>query len=346
MDLEAKVAWLKSYDGPPVRLMEVCGTHTQTIVKGGVRTLVSNQIQLISGPGCPVCVTPDGYIDKLITLALEEGAVICSFGDMMKVPGERGSLSEAKGEGADIRMVYSPFQVLNLAKQEPEKEFVLAAVGFETILPVYALFVERLLREQIPNVRLLTAIKRITPALALLCGEDIDGFLAPGHVAAVIGWGAFIPLAKRFQKPFTVAGFQLEQVLEAIYDLVSQVRAGRYTVHNQYPTVVLKGGNQIAMAKASQYFETDAAVWRGLGTISQSGCYLKKEVSGLDAGSKEIGTYPERKTACRCGEIIVGHAAPKDCPLFGTCCTPMTPQGPCMVSEEGACGIWFRADCR
>ena len=343
MNLEDKIAYLIEYSGPPIRLMEVCGTHTHTIVNGGIRNIISNRIQLISGPGCPVCVTPDGYIDKLIALALEDRAVICSFGDMLKVPGMRGSLAAVRGEGVDIRMVYSPFEVLTLAQNEPEKQFVFAAVGFETILPVYALFVEKLIRLKRNNIRLLLAVKRMPPILQLLCKEDIDGFLAPGHVAAVIGWNAFVPLAKTFQKPFTVSGFELEQVLDGIYDLVDQLQTKHYEVHNRYPSVVTKNGNETALAKTAQYFDVGDALWRGIGTIPQSGCYLKEAFSCFDAGSREIAYTQVKESGCRCGEIIVGHAAPKDCPLYAAQCTPMNPRGPCMVSEEGACSIWFRA---
>lgn len=326
--------------GTPIRLMEVCGTHTSTIVRSGIREILPEGITLVSGPGCPVCVTGASYIDKLCALALD-GAVICTFGDMLKVPGTQASLAEIRAQGCDIRMVYSPFDILEMAKNDKNKQFVFAAVGFETIVPVYALLIERLEKEGIANTKLLCALKKIDPALEMLCVSDVDGFIAPGHVAAVTGSRLFEPLAKKFHRPFCVAGFTPDQVMGAISDLILQINEHRFEVHNLYTTVVTHEGNKKAQESIARIFTEGDAHWRGLGNIPHSGLFLCEEYQKYDAGSRYIADMPEH-TACRCGDVICGKIAPADCPLYGTACTPMHAKGPCMVSSEGACGIWYQ----
>lgn len=329
-----------THDGAPIRLMEVCGTHTSTIVRGGVRELLPDTVRLVSGPGCPVCVTGKGYIDRLIEHA-QNGAVIGTFGDMLKVPGSEMTLAGAKAQGLDIRMVYSPFDMLKMANNEKNKQFVFAAVGFETIAPVYALLLERLKEERIENVRLLTALKRIAPALTVLAGRGVDGFIAPGHVAAVTGANIFRPLAERFHRPFCIAGFTPRAVVGAICDLIAQIENGAYEVHNLYPSVVSERGNEKALAVMNRVFCPGDAAWRGLSVIPDSGLYLRDEYARFDAGSRDLPPETE-DGACRCGQVLCGEITPADCPLFGTACTPMHAQGPCMVSSEGACGIWYQ----
>lgn len=332
------LAYLKNYSGEPIRIMEVCGTHTSAIAKSGIRSLLSPNIELLSGPGCPVCVTPAGYIDTLRTLALRDGCTIISFGDMLRVPGSDGSLSDARGQGGDIRMVYSPFDALKLAENEPEKNFVFAAVGFETIAPVYALLVEQAAERNVSNMRLLCALKTMPEVLKMMCKENIDAFIAPGHVAAICGADAFLSLAHEYSKPFCVAGFGDEDVIAAICDLVLQHEHGTAEVHNLYSSVVLSEGNITALSAVERVFKKGDAVWRGLGNVSHSGLYLKEAFCAFDAGSF---LYPDNNaTSCRCGDVICGRMTPDKCPMFGKTCTPQTPKGPCMVSSEGACGVW------
>lgn len=322
-----------------IKIMEVCGTHTSTIVRGGIRKTLPENISLVSGPGCPVCVTGEGYIDKLIAIG-KAGKTIVTFGDMIKVPGSGGALSDFKARGGKVEMVYSPFDVIKLAKNNPADEFVYAAVGFETIVPIYAMLVEKLQQEEIKNVSLLTALKRISPALKILA-SDVDGFIAPGHVAAIVGVHEFKRLSKELKRPFCVAGFTTAAVKAAIEDLCTQIKNGECDTHNLYSSVVSYNGNEKAISLMNKVFEAGNASWRGIGEIAESGLYLKSEYMEFDAGSRDI-EEANKKTACRCGDVLCGRITPSECPLFGKACSPMNPQGPCMVSSEGACGIWYQ----
>jgi hydrogenase expression/formation protein HypD len=335
--------WLAAYDGPDISIMEVCGSHTAAISKYGISGLLSKRLHLISGPGCPVCVTGSAYIDKLTMLA-RSGAVVVTFGDLLRVPGSSSSLEEEKGRGADVRMVYAPMEVLALAKEQPERTFVFAAVGFETTTPVYALLMEQLLEENITNVRLLTALKTMPPVIRWLCENSgrIDGFLAPGHVAAVTGSDMFLPLAREYKKPFGVAGFGAQELLLAVYGTYRAVEQSRLTgicpsVKNYYPSVVQRQGNELAKQKIQRFFEPVDAYWRGIGVIPASGRILREEYATFDAGSAGLMEDNQKNSACRCGDILKGQALPGDCPLFGKVCTPLHPQGACMVSPEGSC---------
>ena len=333
---------LQAYDGPPVRLMEVCGTHTRQIFEFGIRALLPPTVTLVSGPGCPVCVTPSGYIDRAAACALRKGNVLCTFGDMMRVPGNLGTLLDARAVGGDVRVMYSPMDVLGWAAREPEKTFILAAVGFETTLPVYALLMERLTAGKVRNVRLLTALKAMLPALAWI-GEslpEIDGFLGPGHVSAIIGSDAYAPLCARYHIPLAVGGFEYGQILAAIVDLLDQVRKGTFEAHNLYPGVVSPEGNARAQALISQYFIRKPSVWRGLGEIEASGYELAEPFQCFNAGSPAESEASAEPEGCLCGQVITGRATPEDCPHFGAECMPGHPLGPCMVSAEGACGVW------
>ncbi len=343
-DIKEIIGYLRAYDGPELKFMEVCGTHTAAIFKSGIRSLISPKIHLISGPGCPVCVTPTAYIDRLLEYGRRENHVICSFGDMLKVPGSGCSLSEAKGEGVNVRMIYSPPDVADMAEKERDKTFVMAAVGFETTAPAYALMLKEAKGRGIDNIRLVTALKRVIPALSWICEneEGIDGFICPGHVSTIIGSDIYAPLAERYKKPFVVAGFEAEHLLAAIYDLVRCAEKGEARADNLYTSGVRSEGNLKALALIDEYFETGDAVWRGLGRIPESGYYLREEFAGFDVGSRGLDSDSELPEACRCADVIVGRISPDMCPMFGNACRPETPYGPCMVSAEGACGIWFR----
>ncbi len=359
ISIEQIIKELKEYDGPVLKIMEVCGTHTASIFKSGVRSLISPNIRLISGPGCPVCVTPAAYIDRCIEYALKENHVLVTFGDMMKVPGRRGSLSQVKGDGAKVELMYSPMEIVEKAVQNPGTTYVIAGVGFETTVPAYALTMEEAARRGVKNLLLLTALKTVMPALEWICeNEDgIDGFLCPGHVSVIIGSSAYESLAKQYDKPFVVAGFEPEHILAGIYDIVKQLEskeAGQGTesagsahksetaVHNLYKNAVKAEGNKKAQEIISRYFEPGSAMWRGLGMIPDSGLYLRPEYEAFDGGSKGLDQDIELPEACRCGDVIIGRINPNECPMFGKACNPMNPYGPCMVSSEGACGIWYR----
>ena len=330
--------FLKKYDGPDVAIMEVCGSHTAAIAKEGIRSMLSDKIHLLAGPGCPVCVTASAYIDRLIELACAENTTVVTFGDMIRIPGSSGSLRDAVGRGADIAMVYSPLDIVRLAEETPEREFVFAAVGFETTAPAYGLLLEQLLTRNIKNVRLLTAIKLMTPVIDWLCSEgpQIDGFIAPGHVSVITGSDAFVPAAEKYGLPFAVAGFEGEEILAAIYWLLKSKGKGR--VVNLYPQVVKPEGNVMARKKLDSFFESGSAAWRGLGMIADSGLYLRDEFKDFDAGSRGLDRDSKYNERCMCGTILAGRAEPGDCPLFaGGICTPQDPQGACMVSFEGNC---------
>lgn len=341
MNIDRIKEYLGNYDGAKINIMEVCGSHTGAIAKNGIPGLLSDNIRLISGPGCPVCVTPSSYIDRLIELALNEGKVIVTFGDLLRVPGSSKTLSEAKGEGAEVKMVYSPMDILELAGAEPDREFIFAAIGFETTTPVYALLIDELVSSGIKNVRLLTALKTMPEVIDYMCSMDtiINAYLAPGHVAAVTGSDVFVPLAKKYNIPFGVAGFAAEEILTALYGIVES--AGHGVVGNYYRSVVTAEGNVKAKELINRYFEKGAAVWRGLGSIDGSGRYIKEEYAEYDAGSRALDEDVKKNKACCCDRVLLGVIKPSDCPLFGKVCSPLNPQGACMVSTEGSCYSYY-----
>ncbi len=339
MDIPQLVDYLKKYDGPEIRLMEVCGSHTHAIAKHGIRDLLSPKIELLSGPGCPVCVTPTAYIDKLIEISLEPETTVVTFGDLLRVPGSKESLNEAKGRGGSVEMVYSPMDVLALAENNPNRKYVFAAVGFETTAPVYTLLLDNVIAKGVQNIKILTALKTMPGAISYLCdnGALIDGFIAPGHVSAVTGADYFNELAEKYQIPFAVSGFSAKELVIAIYGLVRMVEKHKNNVENYYTSVVDPGKNETIENQLKKYFiEVDVA-WRGMGIIPKSGLLLREEYSKYDAGSGGLNEDNKKNKACRCGEILMGKAKPSDCPLFGKTCTTLTPQGACMVSEEGSC---------
>lgn len=341
MNIGNVLDFLKSYDEKPVRLMEVCGTHTASISQNAIPSLLSNKIELISGPGCPVCVTVSDYTNRLIELALE-GNVIVSFGDMIRVPGSRQALQDIKAQGADIRMVYSPMQALDLAQKEPSRQFVFAAVGFETTTPIYALLIDEAIKRGVKNLKLLTALKTMPEVVAKICDDKdsrIDGFLAPGHVCAITGSDLFTPLAKKYKLPFVVSGFEAQEILAAIYALVKMQGEGK--VLNLYKSTVKAQENEKAHKIVSKYFEKCDAAWRGLGIIEGSGMALKDEYLSYDAGSRELRNDESHNKGCKCGDIITGKAKPSECPLYSKVCTTENPMGACMVSTEGTCFNYY-----
>ena len=342
--VEKAAAFLGKYSGPPVRVMEVCGTHTAAIFKSGIRSLLPPGIKLISGPGCPVCVTPAGYVDRLLAYAMTPQCCVLSFGDMLKVPGTDGSLLGRRGDGARFRMVYTPLQALDMAQNEPEKLFIVAAVGFETTAPVYALLLEEAAKRGLQNIRLLTALKTILPAMAFICTTEphVNAFLCPGHVSAIIGADAYQPLCKRYHKPMCIAGFTGEHLLAALHEILTELNRGEAHVRNLYPEAVTAGGNPKAQALLDRYFEPDSAGWRGIGEIPGSGLYLREAYAAFDAGSHGTMGSAAEPPGCRCADVVCGRVDPHDCPHFGRRCVPQDPLGACMVSDEGACSVWYR----
>ena len=341
MEVKELSRFLREYDGPELNIMEVCGSHTAAIAKNGIPGMLSSKIHLISGPGCPVCVTASSYVDRLIELALEEDDVIVTFGDLLRVPGSEMSLSQAKGKGARVEMVYSPMDILKLAQESPDKSFIFAALGFETTTPVYALLMEEILENKIENIRLLTALKCMPPIIERLLqqGARVDGFLAPGHVCAVTGSEIFESLAEKYGLPFVVSGFQGIEILQSLYGLVKL--QGKGVVKNFYPSVVNQKGNVQARCLIEKYFEPCDATWRGMGLVKDSGLCLKKEYEAYDAGSRQLLNDKKHNQACQCEQILMGKKKPYDCKLFRKVCNPLHPQGACMVSEEGSCHAYF-----
>lgn len=347
-DIEKMVSYLSDYGGDEIKIMEVCGTHTAGIFKSGLRTFLSSKIKLISGPGCPVCVTPTSFIDKCNEYAMKDGYRLISFGDMLKVPGEDHSLAQTKSLGGHVSMTYSPFDVIKSAEKNQGMTYIIAAVGFETTAPVFALLLDELAGKNIRNVKLLTSLKSALPAIDWVCRNEksIDAFLCPGHVSVITGTEVFSDLCGKYEKPFAIAGFEEQHILKAVYEIVRDVESlrngGKPEVRNLYNEVVKPEGNLKAKAITEKYFDIENAVWRGLGEIPDSGYYIKKEYSGLDAGSHGLTKDKALPEGCKCADVITGRIDPDNCPMFGEFCTPVSPYGPCMVSAEGSCGIWYQ----
>lgn len=336
------VGWLRSYKGRPLRIMEVCGTHTTSLYRTGLRQLLPDNIQLLSGPGCPVCVTPSAYIDKLVAYAMEKNCRVLTFGDMLHVPGTKLSLTQAKAQGGHVDFFYTPEEALKQAKKQPEVLFIVAAVGFETTAPIWATLLLQAVEEKITNIKFLTALKTMPKAISSLCERgDIDGFICPGHVAVITGNARFRELAEKYSKTMVVGGFAAGELVRALTRLVlmaSQKKAGLW---NEYPSVVAEKGNEKALAIINKVFEPDDTVWRGLGLLSQSGLYIKQEYMQWDAGSRNLN-YDKLPPGCQCGKVLLGKVQPEQCPCFGKACTPEHPVGACMVSSEGTCCITYR----
>lgn len=339
-DIKEIAAYLKGYDGEEINIMEVCGTHTASIARNGIEGLISEKIHLISGPGCPVCVTVSEYIDRLCSLAFRENTTVVTFSDMLRVRGSKLSLGEAKALGAAVIAVYSPFEMLKEAQQKKGETFIFAAVGFETTAPIYAVLAQEITKRGIENIQFLTSLKLMPPAIRYICenNPNVDAFIAPGHVSVITGAALFEPLAREFSKPFVVSGFEGGEILASVYLLIKL--KGRGEVRNLYKSAVKSAPNEKAAELLNKYFETADAAWRGLGSIENSGLYFRREYSFLDAGSRNL-THDCEMNACKCADVLSGKIKSRACPLFGTACTPETPQGACMVSAEGACFNYY-----
>jgi hydrogenase expression/formation protein HypD len=325
--------------------MEVCGTHTDAIGRWALRDLLPNTIRLVSGPGCPVCVTPGGYIDNACRLALEESAIVATFGDLLRVPGDKTSLESARSNGADIRVVYSPFDAISIAKQT-DKQVVFLAVGFETTVAGIASTIQSAFEDEVKNLTFYLSLRQVPPALKALLDDPelrIDGFLLPGHVSVVIGVEPYRFLERR-GVPGVIAGFEPVDVMAAVEELAESVNSGRPAVKNLYGRAVRNEGNPAAIKLFGELFDTGDEVWRGIGTIADSGYRLKPRYRSLDAASR-FGLAPassEMNPGCQCGRVLRGAILPPQCPLFGTKCVPADPVGPCMVSAEGSCAAYYR----
>ncbi len=327
--------------------MEVCGTHTMAAFRTGLRSLLPSNVNLVSGPGCPVCVTVDQYIDEAMALAAKPDVIVATFGDMVRVPGTGGSLQQARSQGADVRVVYSPSDALDLARKCPDRDVVFLGVGFETTAPAVAWTVKCAAEENIDNYSVLGAHKRVLPAMQALVqdGEvNLDGFMCPGHVSVIIGSQAYEPLARQQGMPCVVTGFEAFDMAEGLGMLLQQVREGRTEAENQYTRAVTPEGNPAAKSMLDEVFRHDDVAWRGLGTIPDSGLSIRDEYARCDARRRWPDLdLPERREeqGCRCGEVLRGLRSPDACPLFGKACTPSNPVGPCMVSTEGTCAAHY-----
>lgn len=329
-----------------VCLMEVCGSHTMAIARFGIRDFLPDNTKLISGPGCPVCVTDNGYIDTAIALA-EQGMIIATFGDMVRVPGSHSNLLAARSEGAEIVVCYSPAEAITLAQENPGRQVVFLAVGFETSIAPAIAMLATVLAQEIDNLTLLTAFKLIPPALATLANDaeiQVDGLLCPAHVSAIIGANAYQPLVAKWGIPCVVAGFEPLDILYGLEGLLEQLSQGIAKVDNQYNRVVSQTGNVRAQRLMAKFLLPADALWRGLGVIPGSGLALRPQYHAFDATLRHKITIPIGKipSNCVCGDVLKGKIVPVECQLFGNACTPDHPVGPCMVSSEGSCAACFK----
>ncbi len=329
-----------------VSLMEVCGTHTMAIQRYGLRSLLPKNLKLLSGPGCPVCVTPNEYVDLAIAYAMEEGVLLATFGDMAKVPGSSTSLLKAKAAGGHMQIVYSTMDAVKLAEENPDRKVVFFGIGFETTAPTVAAAILEAEERRLSNFFVVSAAKTIPLAMeALLQGEvRIDGFLCPGHVSVIIGSNAYQRIVDVHQAPCVITGFEPADILQAVEMLVRQVRDGRAAIENQYSRVVHEEGNPAARSVMEKVFEARDAKWRGIGTIPGTGLGIRPEYARFDA-QVEIPVEAERTVEnkqCICGLVLKGVKEPTDCRLFGKKCTPENPIGACMVSGEGACAAYYK----
>jgi hydrogenase expression/formation protein HypD len=330
-----------------VRLMEVCGTHTVAIFRSGIRSLLPDAVSLLSGPGCPVCVTDQAEIDAFIEVSKQPDVIVATFGDLMRVPGSTSSLQRERAAGRDIRVVYSTMDALALARSHPDKQVVFLGVGFETTAPTIAAAILSAAAARLDNFSVLAAHKTVPPALeALMSVEDvrIDGFILPGHVSVIIGLDAYRPFFERHRIPCVVAGFEPADILQAIAHLVAQIESGTARLVNAYPRAVSEAGNRKAQELLAQVFEPVDACWRGIGLIPSSGLRIRAAYAALDAGRRfhlKIAEVRPPK-GCACGDILTGKKTPPECALYKKTCTPMDPVGPCMVSSEGTCAAYYR----
>lgn len=332
------------------RFLEVCGTHTTSVVRHGLDTVFPDRLELISGPGCPVCVMPVGYIDQALRLAGIPGVIMTTFGDLMHVPGGgHRTLADpsAAGRGERVRVVYSPLDALKIAEENPHSEIVFLAVGFETTAPAVALALEKAEAAHIDNFSILPGHRLIPPVLRKMAQSgnlEVDGFLAPGHVSTIIGMEPYAFLPQEYAMPVVIGGFAPEEIIGALLLLVTLVANDHYQVINAYPKAVSPLGNMKAQGLVAKYFEPGAAFWRGLGEIEKSGLKLKEQYLNRNAAVRfkiPFRDVPD-PAGCSCGSVLAGRLKPTDCPLFGLACRPEHPVGPCMVSSEGSCAAYYR----
>lgn len=330
----------------PWVIMEVCGGQTHSIVKNGLDHLLPSGVELVHGPGCPVCVTPLEMIDRAHAIARRPDAIFCSFGDMLRVPGSNGDLFSIQSQGGDVRVVYSPLDCLKIARANPHKQIVFFAIGFETTAPANAMLAWRARQESLDNLSLLVSHVLVPPAIQSILSSPrnrVQAFLGPGHVCTVVGYEEYEPLSERFRVPIVVTGFEPLDILEGVLMAIEQLESGRHTVENQYSRVLARTGNRPAQQLIAKVFEVSDRKWRGVGSIPMSGLRLRPEFQDLDAELRfhvgNIATMePEQ---CIAGEILQGIKKPHDCPAFGTLCTPQHPLGATMVSAEGACAAYY-----
>ena len=346
-EIEALAERIETRDGRPLQIMEVCGGHTHSIFRYGLEAMLPDKIELVHGPGCPVCVLPMGRVDDCVALAEQPNVIFTTFGDAMRVPGSKKSLLQAKAEGADVRMVYSPLDALQLARDNPEREVVFFGLGFETTMPSTALTLLQAEAEGIGNFSLFCNHITIIPTVkAILDSPDlrIDGFLGPGHVSMVIGNRPYAFIAERYRRPVVIAGFEPLDILQSIWMLLKQFAEGRCAIENQYDRIVPDEGNRRALEAVGKVFELrEFFEWRGLGSIDHSGVRIRAAYARFDAERRF--PVPQLKIAdpksCQCGEVLKGVIKPRQCKVFGTACTPEMPMGALMVSSEGACAAYY-----
>jgi len=343
------VEFIKNYSKKNIKIMEICGTHTMSIAKSGIRSILPNNVKLISGPGCPVCVTAITRIDEILSLAQNKDIIITTFGDMLKVPGsvDRMSLSTLKSMGAKVEIVYSAMDALTIAEKNPDYEVVFLGIGFETTAPGTAIAIKEAKAKNIKNFSVFSLHKFVEPALRALLNSDdfdVDAFICPGHVSAILGIKGFEFLAKEYKKPSVITGFEPEDIIVAIYKIIMQFEKNFAIIENEYLRVVTYEGNKIAQDVMNEVFEPVDDIWRGIGLIPKSGMGIRGYYSEYDAVKKfNIKLdYQEKTTVCKCGEVIKGMLQPNECPLFAKVCSPENPVGPCMVSSEGACAAYYK----
>lgn len=329
-----------------IKVMHVCGSHEHTVQRWGLRSMLPENIEVFAGPGCPVCVCPSHEVGEAIEIA-KKGAIIATYGDMMRVPTPYGSLYDATADGADVRVIYGPLDAIRLARENPEREVVFFSVGFETtVAPLAGLIANGSLPQ---NLSFLTSHRLTPPAMELLLGigdVQIDGFIAPGHVSVIIGAEAWRVFPDAYRMPVVVAGFEPEQFLLGLLLIIEQIKRGEARLENAYPSVVKPHGNTVALKAMGEAFEIISTWWRGIGKVPRSGLFLRGGLSSLDARRRfKVEIRPEKgdlPPGCSCHLVMLGKIYPTGCPLFGKKCTPSTPYGPCMVSQEGTCLIWSR----
>ena len=330
-----------------VSIMEVCGTHTNVILKSGLKDVLNNNIKLINGPGCPVCVTPQGYIDTAIDLAKRKDVIITTFGDLIRVPGSKSNLAKEKAEGRDIRVVYSPLDSIKIAEENSEKEIVFLSIGFETTAPIIALSIKIAKEKGIKNYSVLNSLKTMPEAMeSLVLNPDvkIDGFLCPGNVATIIGEKPFADIANKYKIPMVISGFEVNDILASIYMLIEMKEKNEYGLVNLYSRLVKKEGNKEAKKLLSSIFDLTESTWRGLGKFNNAVLKINNEYRNFDVLYKFKISMKENyeNNGCSCGDVLIGIKEPTECKLFGSVCTPLNPIGACMVSEEGTCSAFYK----